>query len=118
MFPPPLPLSPHLQVPKEAYAEFAKSGARGAAARKAWEEVRAAYAEKYPEEYAEFESISTGKLPANWAEKLPKFTSEGERGRGSGGVGEGASGEPSGWLGRAVGGRQSGEEGRGASQCS
>lgn len=41
-------------------------------------QVRAAYAEKYPEEYAEFESIMTGKLPANWAEKLPKFTAEGE----------------------------------------
>ncbi len=40
--------------------------------------MRAAYAEKYPEEYAEFESIMTGKLPANWAEKLPKFTAEGE----------------------------------------
>lgn len=43
-------------------------------------QVRAAYAEKYPEEYAEFESIMTGKLPADWAEKLPKFTAEGEEG--------------------------------------
>ncbi len=66
------------QVPAEAYAEFAKSGERGAAARTAWEATRAAYAQKYPEEYAEFESIMTGKLPANWAENLPKFTSEGE----------------------------------------
>lgn len=47
-------------------------------------QVRAAYAEKYPEEYAEFESIMTGKLPANWAEKLPKFTAEGEMGEGAG----------------------------------
>ncbi|PSC72061.1 transketolase [Micractinium conductrix] len=64
------------EVPKEAYAEFAKSAERGAAAHKAWEEVHAAYKAKYPEEYAEYESITTGKLPANWAEKLPKFTSE------------------------------------------
>ncbi|KAL4450011.1 hypothetical protein ABPG77_010680, partial [Micractinium sp. CCAP 211/92] len=64
------------EVPQEAYAEFAKGAQRGAEARKQWEEVRAAYAEKYPEEYAEFESIMTGKLPANWAEKLPKFTAE------------------------------------------
>lgn len=69
------------EVPQEAYAEFAKSAARGAEAHKKWEEVRAAYAAKYPEEYAEYESISTGKLPDNWAEKLPKFTSAGARAR-------------------------------------
>lgn len=65
------------EVPQEAYAEFAKSGERGAAARAAWEEVAAKYAAAHPEEWAEFEAISTGKLPANWAENLPKFTSEG-----------------------------------------
>lgn len=64
------------EVPEEAYAEFAKSGARGAEAHTAWDEVAAKYAAQYPEEWAEFESIATGKLPANWAEKLPKFTSE------------------------------------------
>jgi transketolase len=74
-------------VPAEAYAEFKKSADRGAEAHKAWEATRAAYAEKYPEEYAEFESIMTGKLPANWAEKLPKFTSEGEWARVGGGEG-------------------------------
>lgn len=40
-------------------------------------QVRAAYAAKYPEEYAEFDSIASGKLPSDWAAKLPKFTSEG-----------------------------------------
>ncbi len=64
-------------MPKEAYAEFAKSGERGAAAHKAWDALAAQYKEKYPEDWAEFESIAYGKLPANWAEKLPKFTSEG-----------------------------------------
>ena len=52
--PRPLPLVQSMpQVPKEAYAEFAKSAERGAAAHKAWEEVHAAYKAKYPEEYAE-----------------------------------------------------------------
>lgn len=64
------------EVPKEAYAEFAKSGERGAAAHKAWDALAAQYKEKYPEDWAEFESIAYGKLPENWAEKLPKFTSE------------------------------------------
>ena len=40
-------------------------------------QVRAAYAAKYPEEYAEYESITTGKLPSDWDAKLPKFTSKG-----------------------------------------
>lgn len=71
-------------MPKEAYAEFAKSGERGAAAHKAWDALAAQYKEKYPEDWAEFESIAYGKLPANWAEKLPKFTAEGEMGEGAG----------------------------------
>lgn len=89
LVPAPLPASPHphhpasrphltpLQVPQEAYAEFAKSAERGAAAHKAWDALAAQYKEKYPEDWAEFESIAYGKLPANWAEKLPKFTAEG-----------------------------------------
>lgn len=82
------------EVPKEAYAEFAKSAERGAAAHKAWDAVAAAYAQKYPEEWAEFESIATGKLPANWAEKLPKFTSAGEARRGTRGQRQRLAGPP------------------------
>eukprot|EP00887_Chlorella_sp_A99_P002496 scaffold6.g2496.t1 len=63
------------EVPKEAYEEFAKGAARGKAKHQAWEEARKAYAAKYPEEYAEFEAITSGKLPAGWEKALPKFTS-------------------------------------------
>jgi transketolase len=65
------------EVPQEAYDEFNGSfGKRGKEAHAAWDKLAADYAAKYPEEWAEFESITPGKLPANWADALPKFTSE------------------------------------------
>jgi transketolase len=64
------------EVPQEAYGEFAKSAERGAAAHAAWEKIAAEYKAQYPEEYAEYESIATGNLPADWEKALPKFTSE------------------------------------------
>ena len=48
------------EVPQEAYDEFAVTGKRGAELHAAWEKTRAAYAAKYPEEYAEFASITSG----------------------------------------------------------
>lgn len=56
------------EVPREAYDEFGKAAARGAAAHKEWEEKRKTYAAKYPEEYAEFEAISSGAPcgPVKW----------------------------------------------------
>ena len=65
------------EVPQEAYDEFNGSfGKRGKEAHAAWDKLAADYAAKYPEEWAEFNSITTGELPANWADALPKFTSE------------------------------------------
>lgn len=63
------------EVPQEAYDQFAQSAARGKNARQAWEATRKAYAEKYPEDYAEYEAIEAGHLPAGWEKSLPKFTS-------------------------------------------
>ena len=65
------------EVPQEAYDEFNGSfGKRGKDAHAAWDKLAADYAAKYPEEWAEFQSITTGELPANWEQALPKFTSE------------------------------------------
>jgi transketolase len=65
------------EVPQEAYAEFANSfGKRGSDAHAAWNKVADEYKSKYPEDWAEYESIATGKLPEGWANALPKFTSE------------------------------------------
>lgn len=65
------------EVPNEAYDEFNNSfGKRGQEAHAAWDKIAAEYKEKYPEEWAEYDSIITGKLPAGWADALPTFTSE------------------------------------------
>ncbi len=65
------------EVPQEAYDEFNGSfGKRGKDAHAAWDKLAADYAAKYPEEWADFQSITTGELPANWTDSLPKFTSE------------------------------------------
>ncbi|KAL4553160.1 hypothetical protein Ndes2526B_g03038 [Nannochloris sp. 'desiccata'] len=64
------------EVPQEAYAQFANSfGKRGADAHAAWNKIAADYKGKYPEEWAEYESIASGKLPAGWEKSLPTFTS-------------------------------------------
>jgi transketolase len=53
-------LCTRVQVPDAAYEPFRKAAARGAEAHAAWNKVAAEYKAKYPEEYAEFESIVTG----------------------------------------------------------
>lgn len=63
------------EVPQEAYDEFGKAAKRGEEAEAAWQATRREYAEKYPEEYAEYEAITSGHLPAGWADVLPSFTS-------------------------------------------
>lgn len=63
------------EVPKEAYDEFATFGTRGADSHAKWDQIASEYKNKYPEEWAEFESIMTGKLPEGWSNALPKFTS-------------------------------------------
>jgi transketolase len=50
--------------------------AAGAEVEAAWNANYAKYAEKYPEEAKEFDSIRTGELPEGWEKALPTFTSE------------------------------------------
>ena len=63
------------EVPQDAYDELSAFAKRGADAHAKWDKVAAEYKGKYPEEWAEYESITTGKLPAGWEKALPTFTS-------------------------------------------
>lgn len=45
--------------------------AEGAALEAEWNAKFAEYEKKYPEEAAEFKSISSGQLPAGWEKALP-----------------------------------------------
>ena len=48
------------EVPQAAYDEFAKAAAKGAEEHAKWDKTAAAYAAKYPEAWAEYQSISSG----------------------------------------------------------
>ncbi|MGY6528985.1 MAG: transketolase [Cyanobacterium sp.] len=63
-------------VPQDAYDHFKKAGEKGATAEAQWNETLATYKSKYPTEAAEFETITSGKLPENWADCLPTYTPE------------------------------------------
>jgi transketolase len=51
-------------------------GARGAAARAAWNTVFAAYKKAHPELAASLESLLAGELPAGWESSLPVFAAD------------------------------------------
>ncbi|WP_069789971.1 transketolase [Cyanobacterium sp. IPPAS B-1200] len=63
-------------VPQDAYDHFKKAGDKGADLEAQWNETLATYKSKYPTEAKEFETITSGKLPENWADCLPTYTPE------------------------------------------
>lgn len=63
-------------VPDDVYSHFRKAIEKGASLQAEWEETWATYKTKYPDEAKEFESMISGKLPENWADCLPTYTSE------------------------------------------
>jgi transketolase len=61
-------------VPSEVPPHFqATLGVRGAKARARWSATWDKYQQQYPTEAAQVNCLLTGKLPAGWDEKLPKF---------------------------------------------
>ena len=64
-------------VPDGVYDHFkAGIGARGAAARKKWNELFAAYRAKYPQLAAEIDQMQRRELPAGWDANLPVFAAD------------------------------------------
>lgn len=61
-------------VPEDAYKHFGKAIEKGASAEAEWNQTWATYKTKYATEAAEFQSITSGNLPANWADCLPSYT--------------------------------------------
>ncbi len=60
-------------VAPEVYAHFAAVRERGMAAAQAWEDMFAAYRQRWPELAAAFERRLAGELPQDWEEYLPEF---------------------------------------------
>jgi len=63
----------HFVVPDDTKAAYAKIAERGAALEAKWEELFAAYKEKYPAEHAELCRRIAGELPQGWESKLPVY---------------------------------------------
>ena len=63
-------------VPEDVYKHFHKAIDKGASLEEEWNKTLATYKSKYPQEAAEFETITSGKLPENWADCLPTYTPE------------------------------------------
>jgi transketolase len=52
---------------------YHKAGARGGATEEKWNKLFSDYKAKYPELAAEYELLSSGKLPEGWADSIPVF---------------------------------------------
>ncbi|OCR02472.1 transketolase [Oscillatoriales cyanobacterium USR001] len=61
-------------VPEDSLNHFRKAVDRGAAAEAEWNQAVADYKAKYPAEAAEFERMTSGKLPEGWEKALPVYT--------------------------------------------
>jgi len=60
-------------LPEDAVAHFREAIGKGAAAQSEWETRFNAYKAAFPQEAAEFEMFTAGKLPADWAADIPTW---------------------------------------------
>ncbi|WP_392531286.1 transketolase [Nostoc sp. C117] len=63
-------------VPQDALNHTRKAVERGAGYETEWNKTYADYKAKYPQEAAEFERYTSGKLPDGWDKVLPSYTAE------------------------------------------
>lgn len=67
------PEDQHFLIPDEVASKMGACVEEGKKAEKKWDEKFASYKKAYPELAAQFETALSGELPADWAERLPKF---------------------------------------------
>ncbi len=70
------PAEPAFLLPDDALAHFRRALADGEKSESAWRERFAAYREKFPDLAAEFERITRGVLPSDWAAAVPSFPAD------------------------------------------
>ena len=63
----------YFEVPDEVLNYYREAGKKGIKKEQDWNELYKSYRKEYPELANEFESLSNGKLPQGWKEKLPVF---------------------------------------------
>jgi transketolase len=67
------PTTEKFYLPEDAVNFFRQALPRGKEMEEQWGQAMAAYRKEFPKEAAEFELISSGKLPANWSAGLPSW---------------------------------------------
>ncbi len=65
-------------IPDDALSRYRQAVDKGASAEAEWNQTLATYRTQYPDEAAEFERMTAGKLPENWADALPTYSPEGK----------------------------------------
>jgi transketolase len=68
------PAEPAFHVPDEARRAFAEAGERGGKLHAEWRNLLARYRQAHPELAADLERRLAGRLPAGWADALPRFS--------------------------------------------
>jgi transketolase len=69
----------YFEVPVEVLNYYREAGKKGIKKEQEWNELYKSYKEKYPELAADYELLSSGKLPEGWKEKLPVFKTGDEK---------------------------------------
>ena len=71
------PETEKFHVPAEVKSHFASElGARGSRESEAWRLSLESYRQEYPQQAAEWDTLSAGHLPAGWDQDIPKFTTD------------------------------------------
>lgn len=68
------PADKTFHVPEETYKTYGDAAARGADLEAKWNNLLAAYGQRYPNEHAELTRRISGELPAGWESSLPVYT--------------------------------------------
>lgn len=68
------PADKKFYVPDETYKAYGDVATRGADLEAGWNDLLAAYGQKYPNEHAELTRRISGELPAGWESSLPVYT--------------------------------------------
>ncbi|MEJ0057238.1 MAG: transketolase [Bacteroidota bacterium] len=63
-------------IPEEVLNFYREAGKKGAAKEQKWNTMFQEYKKAYPELAKEYETVSSGQLPAGWKDKLPTFKPE------------------------------------------
>lgn len=69
----------YFEVPDKVLEFYRDKGKRGIEKEKQWNHLYADYKTKFPELAAEYELLSSGKLPEEWKDKLPVFKAGDEK---------------------------------------